>query len=123
MFIFKTMTMGHLTARRGVVSGSPENGLTELEMADAIAWARRRRASGIAGCDRLYDHRGAPYLSVYDGRGEELFLLGRQDRRCFADQVWTFSTLAEGETLAEVLATLDRVFPATVSATPQSHCA
>ena len=41
---------------------------------------------------------------------EEAFLFGRQDGKCFADQLWTFSTLAEGDTSADVPASLEDLY-------------
>ena len=82
-----------------------KNGLTEAEILEAVAWVRR--ASSLWRWKRWRDARGYAYLSVLDQTGEEIFLLGRQDGTCFADRVWDFSTLAEGETVQDVLIALE----------------
>ena len=104
------MTIMNDTPRRRAFSACQQNGLTEAELFEAVAWVRRHRQNGLSDCERFCDDSGYSYLSVYDDRGEEAFLFGRQEGKCFADRLWTFSTLAEGNTSADVLASLDELY-------------
>lgn len=86
------------------------DGLTEAEMSEASAWVANHRRSGLSGCERFDDYRGYHYLSVRDERGSEVFILGRQHGKFFADQLWTLSTLAEGDSIAAVLSALEDIY-------------
>lgn len=100
----------NVTTSRSTHSACLENGLTEAELLEAIAWVRRHERNGLSHCECFCDHSGHRYLCVYDDRREEAFIFGRQDGRCFADHQWTFSTLAEGDTGTDVLAALERLY-------------
>jgi hypothetical protein len=101
---------GSVMLRTSFMSASRQDGLTDTELVEVTDWVKRHKNSGLSHCEHFCDYRANRYLRIVNAQGQEAFIVGRQNGRCFADDLWSFTTLAEGDTIAAVLAILEPLY-------------